>query len=61
MEKQIQEALVRIDQVVSGVNMPRQAHAQLAQDLNLIQQQLVKGAEAQKELAYLNTDKEEKK
>ena len=36
-EKQVQEALGRIDQVVSQVNMPRQAHMQLTQDLQLIQ------------------------
>lgn len=36
-QKQIQEALARIDQVVSGVNMPRNTHIQLTQDLALVQ------------------------
>jgi len=48
-EKQVQEALARIDQVVSQVNMPRQAHMQLTQDLQLIQRCCV-------ELANLTTE-----
>ena len=57
MDKQIQEALGRIDQVVAQVNMPRKAHAQLAQDLQLINQRLIAGAEAQKELKYISEAK----
>ena len=47
-QKQIQEALQRIDQVVSGVNMPRSAHIQLTQDLQLVQKCCVELFENQK-------------
>jgi transcription initiation factor TFIIIB Brf1 subunit/transcription initiation factor TFIIB len=60
MERPIQEALTRVDQIVSNANLPRQVHAQLAQDLQLIQQQLIRGLEAQKELEYLNKSEEKK-
>jgi len=60
-QKQVQEALGRIDQVVSGVNMPRNAHIQLSQDLQLVQQCCVQGLEAIKELEYIKKDPEENK
>jgi hypothetical protein len=59
MDKQLQEALARIDQVVSGINMSRQAHVQLVQDVNLVQTQLTKGLEAQKELEFISKEKKE--
>jgi len=37
IKKQVQEALGRIDQVLAQVNSSRQGHAQLANDMHLVQ------------------------
>jgi hypothetical protein len=55
-QKQIQEALARIDQVISSVNMPRNSHIQLAQDLQLVQKCCTEGLEAIKELRIVEAE-----
>jgi hypothetical protein len=59
-QKQVQEALARIDQVVSGVNMPRNSHIQLTQDLQLVQACCAKGLEAMKALETIEADNQAK-
>jgi hypothetical protein len=56
-QKQVQEALARIDQVISSVNMPRNGHIQLTQDLQLVQKCCAEGLEAVKELDIISKEK----
>lgn len=44
-EKQIQDALARIDSVLAQVSLPRPQHAQLAQDLQTVQERVKRSFE----------------
>lgn len=40
MEQQLKDAIARIDSVLAQVSLPRPQHAQLAQDLQIVQERV---------------------